>query len=40
MVEFDFVMFLVSGIVGVAWDQKIAWGILGVWALLRLLKVF
>ncbi len=40
MVQIDFAAFLVSGIVGVVWDQRIAWGIVGIWALLRLLKVF
>jgi hypothetical protein len=38
MTQLDLVAFLVSGIVGVFVDNRLSWGIVGVWALLKLLK--
>lgn len=40
MTQFDYVVFLVAGILGVAVDQRVAWLIVGIWALLKLLRAF
>lgn len=39
MTSVDFAVLLVAGAVGAFWEQKVAWGMVGVFALLKLLKV-
>lgn len=39
MNQLDWFVVLVAAVVGVAWDQRVAWGILGVLAIARLLQV-
>lgn len=39
MSQIDFAAFLIAGAVGTFWDDRIAWGVVGVWALLKLLHV-
>lgn len=40
MNQIDYAVFLVAGILGVIpIDGRLAWGLVGIWALLKLLKV-
>lgn len=40
MTQLDYVVFLVAGVLGVVpVDGRLAWGALGLWALLKLLHV-
>lgn len=44
MLQLDYAVFMVAGIVGAlgfkwGWSQNVAWAIVGLWALLKLLKV-
>lgn len=39
MVELDYVAFLIAGVLGVTVDNRLAWGLVGIWGLLKLVKV-
>lgn len=39
MSQEDYAVFLIAGAVGALYNSVIAWGIVGVWALLKLLHV-
>jgi hypothetical protein len=39
MSNLDLALFLVAGVIGTMLDSRIAWVIVGVWALLKLLHV-
>lgn len=39
MTQQDYAVLLVAGAVGAFWNQAVAWGIVGVWALLKVVRV-
>lgn len=39
MNQLDLGVFLIAGAIGALWNETIAWGIVGVWSILKLLHV-